>query len=190
MIGEKMKKAASHLNECRGSDQTRTRRRDSMILGILTSVGGLSGATQPPAQPNKMSGHFYVRRQAMRQPPKRQIASRTGTTTVSNHYSIFRLWSPCRNTRQSDLNVSHFPLFLSFPSLTSSPFPSAPLTFPIQNFAHFPLLSVSISSFIFHFIFLSFFDSSPSKTAGWAPSPTIIGGGNEVWREREMVVPT
>jgi hypothetical protein len=41
------KRAAPHLNECRGNDQTRTQRRDSMILRILTFVGGLSGAIQP-----------------------------------------------------------------------------------------------------------------------------------------------
>jgi hypothetical protein len=47
MLEEKVKRAASHPNECRGSDQTRTWRRDSLILGILTSVDGLSGATKP-----------------------------------------------------------------------------------------------------------------------------------------------
>jgi hypothetical protein len=55
MIEEKVKRAASHLNECRGSDQTRTRQRDSMILGILTSVDGLLGAIQPHKQSNKMT---------------------------------------------------------------------------------------------------------------------------------------
>jgi hypothetical protein len=47
MIEEKVKRAASRLNECRGNPQTRTRRRDSMILGILTSLDGLLGAIQP-----------------------------------------------------------------------------------------------------------------------------------------------
>jgi hypothetical protein len=55
MLEEKVKRAASHLNECRGSDQTRTRQRDSMILGILTSVDGLLGAIQPHKQSNKMT---------------------------------------------------------------------------------------------------------------------------------------